>query len=86
MKKIYITTTILLAMIFAGCGGGGGSGGTAEGSGTSNITITPCATYIPVYTGDTIVKDSDGTSVEVRDTDGQREICVLSGSAHIVRK
>lgn len=85
MKKIYLTlTTISLALFLSGCG----EGDDASFSNSETlITISPCETYTDILTGDTIVQDSSGTSIKtVFNTDGSKKVCVLSGSAHIVRQ
>ena len=99
--KILLTiTTIIIG--FSACGGGSGdttfgsatgSGDTTLGSGEIIIPIdvnctTPAtiATYIPLQSGDTIIKEDDNTSVNIyHDLDGTKKVCLDSGKAHILR-
>ena len=98
MKKIYlIISSISLALLLSGCGGGGGTaegdgrttsgGGTASGGGGStNIKVADCYTYTTLYTGDTLVKETDDTIVTIRDNaNDTQDVCVNQGAAHILR-
>lgn len=85
MRNIYlIISSITIALLLSACGGGGG--GTSEGGDTLTITIPACETYELLYDGDAVIKNEDNTSVKtVFNTDGTKKICVLSGSASILR-
>ena len=88
MKK-YLTYMITLAVIlgFTACGGG-----DAAFEGTSvEVSIVTCDsgtidTYTQLQSGDVIIKDEDNTTINTyHDIDGNKKICVDTGSAHIVR-
>jgi len=84
MRNIYlIISSITLALLLSACGGGG----TSEGGDTLKITIPACGEiYELLYDGDAVIKNEDNTSVKtVFNTDGTKKICVLSGSASILR-
>jgi hypothetical protein len=55
-----------------------------------NCTVAPnqttINTYIPVYSGDVIVKDDDNTSIIYHDINGTKKVCLVSGSAHIIKQ
>ena len=82
MKNIYlIATTITIALFFGACG-------DSDESPVTNITISDCNTsnYTDILAGDTIVQDEDNTSIQTLfNTDSSQKVCVLTGSAHIVR-
>jgi len=89
MKNINIfklsLATLLTITIFTGCGGGG-DGASFENSETL-ITLQNCETYTDILAGDLVVQDSTNTSIKtVFNTDGSKKVCVLTGSAHIVRQ
>lgn len=89
MKKIYlIISSISLALLLSACGGG--SGGTFEGVVDSNnsnntIQVTICPVYTTLLSNDTLVSESDDTTVTIRDTDGVKDVCVNTGAAYILR-
>ena len=62
-------------------------GGTTSGDGGSIIIqVTDCYTYTILYTGDTLVKETDDTVVTIRDNaDDSQDVCVNQGAAHILR-
>ena len=89
MKK-YLMIIIALSstVFFTACGGGG----TSDGGGSTQITVAACETpdvianYTLLQSGDTIVKDEASTVINTfHDVDGNKRICVSSGSAHILR-
>lgn len=86
MKKILqITIITFLIFVFNACGGG--SDKATFDTGQQIIDITMCPIYIEVETNDLLVKDSDGTSIDYMfDSNGTKQICVVSGAAHIVRE
>lgn len=100
MRKNLILTivTIIAVSVFSGCGNTDeghfdSSSSTNNNSNTITIAIdvactTPAtiSSYIELKSGDTIVKNSDGTSIETyHDANGAKKVCLVSGSASIVR-
>ena len=89
--KLFLLSFSLLVMISA-CGDGSGS---SEPEVTpvlsSNISVIECSNasdgaYTPIEEGDELVPDDSNTTVEiVHDEDEGRLVCVLNGSAHLVR-
>jgi len=94
MKNIVsIITFTFITMGFNACGNGGDAS-FKDGLIKIPVTIecvqspttTDIDTYISLQGGDTIVKDEDNTTISTyHDTDGVKKICLVSGSAHIVR-
>lgn len=90
----YISIVSLTALFLSACGGEDGS---FKGEGSTTISLvgitcvtTPTATDIDGYetleSGDTIIKDDDNTSISIyHDVDGLKKVCLVSGSAHILR-
>ena len=95
MKKILTIMAVTFITIgFNACSGGGGNASFENGETIIPITIacetTPTATDIDNYetllSGDAIVKDDVNTTVSIyHDIDGNKKICLVSGTAHIVR-
>jgi len=89
MNKIYlIISTTLLALLLSACGGGGGGGDATFDSGNTKVPIVDCSTstYTDIVVGDLLVKEDDSTTVTiVHNTNGTKRICVVSGSAHLLR-
>ncbi|MDD2790673.1 MAG: hypothetical protein PHU40_08430 [Sulfurimonas sp.] len=85
MKNIYLITTAISAVFFfAACSGEGGS---KFESGANSIAVTNCETYTTVQENDLLVKDDAATTIKVvHDINGTKTVCVLSGSAHIIRE
>ena len=86
MKNIYlIISSITLALLLSACGGGGSEG--SFNNSETLITIPSCEIYEDIITGDTIIQDQNNTSIKtVFNIDGTKKVCVLTGSAHIIRK
>lgn len=94
---ILIIVTIIVVSVFSGCGNTDEASfeTSSSSSGSSTITIaidvtctTPATidTYIELKSGDTIVKNSDNTSIETyHDATGAKKVCLVSGSASIIR-
>lgn len=84
MKKGYILfVTITAIFLFSACGDGKGDFDTGD----QKITIAECEIYTAVQENDLLVKDEDNTTVKViHDANNTKKICVLKGSAHIVRE
>lgn len=90
MKKIITCISVIAAIsFFTACSGGGDAnyGGTS-----TKVTIVDCnsslviSDYTTLESGDTIIKDEDNTTVSTyHDIDGNKTICILSGSAYILR-
>jgi hypothetical protein len=100
MRNILsIVIVSIITIGFSACGGGGGGDASFKDSNTSNniaidvnCTTNPTSTnieaYIPLQSGDAIVKDTDGTQIEIyHDINGTKRVCVVAGtgSAHIIR-
>lgn len=65
--------------------GSSSSSGTPASSKIS-IAISLCNTYTPLQASDAVIKDSTPTILKVNSySDGTKEICLVSGSAHILR-
>lgn len=90
MKNIYlIATSIIIALFLSACGEGDSASFTGSTSTSSIITIPipMCEDYVNILTGDTVVQDETGTTIKtVFNTDGSKKVCVLTGSAHIIRQ
>ena len=80
--KLSIITTCLIT-IFIGCGDGDANFSDPE----TTLTITKCDTYTTLLTNDVVISDSADTEIKtVVNTDDTKKICVVSGTAHILRK
>ena len=97
MKKLYknalvITLTTLVTISFSACGGGGDDAhfSDAENQVPINVACTTPATlnsYIPLYSGDVVVKAENNTTIEIyHSADGSKKVCLVSGNAYIIRK
>lgn len=86
MRKIYlILTSFTLALFLSACGGGGSDASFSNAE--QKITIPNCETYETIEDGDTVIQDQNSTSIKtVFDQNGTKKVCVLTGSAHILRK
>lgn len=91
MNFKYLTYFLVTlgALTFTACGSG-----DADFSGTSGSTVsivdcnssTVVTDYTPLQSADVVVQDDNNTIVNTyHDIDGNKRICVDSGSAHIVR-
>lgn len=91
MKKFNYIFVIAIAFFINACGGDGSSAFTQE---TIDINVS-CVTspsssdidtYLTLESGDSIVKDEDGTVVSTyHNSDGDKKVCLNSGKAHIVK-
>ena len=93
MKNIILVIALIVIGInFNACSGGGG-GDASFSSGQQIIqidvnctTVADIATYISLQSNDAIVKNDNNTSVSIyHDLNGTKKICLVSGSAHILR-
>ena len=97
MKKRISLLVVALAFMFNACGGGSDSTQAPIVNATqttidisrycvANPTAQAIGTYLEIEAGDTIVKDENVTVVETySDTSGKLRVCLVSGSAHLVR-
>jgi len=91
--KIVTLTTVVSFLFFIGCGGGGGDASFSNGQTMIDINVTcidanvtALGTYIPLQSGDAIVKDDGNTTVKIyHDVNGTKLVCLVSGKAHILR-
>ena len=97
MKK-YLTYLLSLAVIlgFTACGTGSEDASFKSTetivslTGITCVTGTPTANdiagYETLFSSDVIVKDEDNTTIAIyHDVDGLKKVCLVNGSAHIVR-
>ncbi|WP_415249815.1 hypothetical protein [Sulfurimonas sp.] len=85
MKNVYLIVMVsVVGLLLSACSGGEGSFDTGE----EKITITHCSeTYITTQLNDLLIKDESDTTIEVlHDVNGTKRVCVLTGSAHIIRE
>ncbi len=96
MKNILlITFTIFISLSFTACGGSSDGGEIVEVQKASinidtycvdNPTLQAIETYEILQSGDTLVKDENGTVVETyHDENDNKKVCLVNGSAHILR-
>ena len=91
-KLIIILSSLIAVLGLTACGNGGSDASFSDGEQKIDIDInctTPAQveTYINLYSGDTIVKKEDNTSISTyHDTNGTKKVCLVSGSAYILRK
>lgn len=92
IKQIVLSGT--LALFLSACGGGDaafeGTTTTISLDSITCVTGTPTASDIAGYetllSSDVIVKDEDNTTIALyHDVDGLKKVCLVNGSAHIVR-
>ena len=84
MRNIYLLiSSITLALFLSACGDDGdGKFDTGE----EKITVTTCENYITLQTNDTLVKDDNNTTVKIiHDSNNTKQVCIVTGSAHIIR-
>ncbi len=92
LKLAFVSTFAITS--FTACGGGGSDGSFSDSETKIDITIacktTPSATeidsYITLNSGDTIVKTTPSTTISTyHDTNDVKKVCLVSGSAYILR-
>jgi hypothetical protein len=82
MKRIYLISIFIMGLILGGCS----EGTVKETSSTTIIEITQCNQYTTLESGDEVVSDQAGTILTtIFDSSNNKQICVQSGAAHIVR-
>ncbi|KIM11449.1 MAG: hypothetical protein KU37_04320 [Sulfuricurvum sp. PC08-66] len=80
MKKILtIALAMSIALLFVGCDKMHFEGGSTQ------VSVATCESYTQIQSGDTLVKEASGTVVKIIDLDGNRSVCVVSGSATLYR-
>lgn len=94
---LVVTLLVLVTLSFNACGGGGGDdAGFTNTSSENRINIdvnciTPVTTvainsYVTMLSGDVLVQATNNTVVETyHDTNGTKKICLVSGSAYLIR-
>ena len=93
-RTLIILTTVLMVLSFNACG----SSSSSETISTtqtaieistycvSNPTLQAISTYTEIKAGDTVVRDENNTIIDTySDSTGILRVCLVSGSAHIVR-
>ena len=88
MNKIYLIISLTVISLFlASCGGGDTHEIGSTGTNTSTtIVVKNCNEFTTIKSGDTLIKDSNSTIVTIVDnSNGDKKVCVDSGSAHILR-
>ena len=85
MRNIYLTISLIALVLFLSACGSDGDG--KFDTGEEKITVNICETYVILQTNDLLVKDEDNTEVKIiHDSNNIKQVCVVSGSAHIIRK
>lgn len=95
-KILLITLGSILSISFTACGGGGGSDSSFSNSEELIPISIPCevtpsntdiSNYITLNSGDVIVKDTDTAEISIyHDINGTKKVCLVTPSAHIIRK
>ena len=77
---------VAVLVLFTACGGSGGD--TRDSSLGNSIKLVIASTsYTELKSGDVIVRETDDTTIKIRhNVNGEREVTVLTGSAHILRQ
>lgn len=93
MRIKYIISISVITLFFSACGGGGGSFSNAQEKVDINVTCVdnPSAanidSYITIQSGDTLIKEEDNTSVSIyHDLNDIKKVCLVSGSAYLLKK
>ncbi len=92
LNILTLTVSVILALLLSACGGGGdasfsnGETIVQVDVNCTGATTAAIATYIELNSGDALVKNDNNTSVKIyHDVNGTKKVCLVSGSAHIVR-
>ena len=86
MKKITLFCgSLSLALFLSACGGNGEG---AFDTGEQKITVPKCTdSNLTIAPNDLLVKDDSSTTVTIsHDLNGTKTVCVLTGTAHIIRE
>lgn len=93
-KIVAVSLSVFASISFTACGGD--DHGSFKNSEelipiTTNCAANPTALdisgYITLYSGDVIVKDSNGSQISIyHDSNGVKKVCIVTPSAHIIRK
>lgn len=83
-RDCIILTTTTLVLLLSACGGDGKG---RFDTGNEKVIVSNCETYITIQVDDLLVKDSTNTTIKiVHDANDTKQVCVVSGSAHIIRE
>lgn len=85
-KSLSLLFAIILAITFIGCGGGGG-GSSSSFESEIGTNIVMCDNTNPVWTklssNDTITTTTNTQLKFDHDSNGNKQVCVVSGSATV---
>ncbi len=82
-----IITLVLIALSLTACGSSGSSNENSGPPPSSNVDMEVSQSY-SVFPGDSIIKDTEDSQLEITHIDGEKKstVTLLSGSATIIRK
>jgi hypothetical protein len=85
MRNIYKLTavSILFAITFTGCSEGGGSNASFESNTATSIAM--CPSWTPLDSGDVVSSAENTQLVFDHDINGKKQVCVVSGSATVIK-
>jgi len=85
IKQIIFLATLVL--FFSNCGSGGSNEGTFD-TGETKIDVESCSSGATILqANDLLVKDTANTIITISHlSDDTKSVCVVSGSAHIIRE
>ena len=85
INKIKLTVATLLTLtILTGCGGGGGGDASFE-NGSTAIAVASCNTSWTTVTKGDVVSATSATQLKFdHDSSGNKQVCVVSGTATIL--
>jgi len=84
IKQIIFIVSVML--LFANCGGGSNEGTFDTGETKIDVVLCSSGTTI-ILENDLLVKDTTNTQVTISHlSDDTKTVCVVSGSAHIIRE
>jgi len=93
-RTLTVLSIILIGLSFNACGNSNSSEETTPTQKiisistycVSNPSLQAIGTYIEVEAGDTLIRDENNTVIDTySDSSGLIRVCLVSGSAHIVR-
>ena len=91
-KILALGITILASISFTACGDDASFKDSEELIPINIACVTSpdsnnIDSYITLNSGDTIVKDNDGAEISIyHDVNGVKKVCLVTPSAHIIRK